>query len=157
MFKIGKLTDYGMVILRLLAMKRDDGVSIYSARDLAAESGLPLPTVSKLLKILAKNQLIEARRGVQGGYFFDKDPHNISLLSLLEVFEGPTSITSCMVDIEHGCTISKGCPQKNVWQVVNEKFAELLKKISLAELMGSNPKLIELKMKETSAHDQHVR
>ena len=62
MFKISKLTDYGMVILRLLAVKNDRGAKVYSARDLSAESGLPLPTVSKLLKILAKSRVEASRR-----------------------------------------------------------------------------------------------
>jgi hypothetical protein len=39
MIRLDKLTDYGLVLLTCIAQSRD--VSLRSARDLAAESGLP--------------------------------------------------------------------------------------------------------------------
>jgi FeS assembly SUF system regulator len=134
MFKISKLTDYGVMLLRYLAA--NDGPA--SARDLARCSALPLPTVSKLLKILAKHKVISATRGVSGGYELLLDPQHISVLKLIEVFEGPPALISCLGD-NHHCQITTLCPQKDAWWQVHQKIATLLSNISLSELiMTSN-------------------
>ena len=52
MIRISKLTDYGIVLLTYLA--KDPQRPTLTARDLAADSGLPLPTVGKLLGALAR-------------------------------------------------------------------------------------------------------
>ena len=66
MFKISRLTDYGVVVLRYLAQKNEQGDVPCSARDLAIVSGLPQPTVSKLLKRMAKYKLNCCKTGCTG-------------------------------------------------------------------------------------------
>src|SRR5580704_11978562 len=114
MFKISRLTDYGLVVLGCLANK-NGAPSPSSARDLAEASGLPLPTVSKLLKVMAKNGLISAKRGTMGGYELLDDPHKISLLRLIEVLEGPPALTSCMANSPNKCQIDHTCSQRGSW------------------------------------------
>jgi DNA-binding IscR family transcriptional regulator len=48
MVRLGKLTDYGIVLMTCIA--RGQGACLRTARDLAQESKLPYSTVSKLLK-----------------------------------------------------------------------------------------------------------
>ncbi len=50
MIRLSKLTDYGLVLMSYAA--RNKGRTVHTARELSLESGLPLPTVSKLLKLL---------------------------------------------------------------------------------------------------------
>src|SRR5215470_3922179 len=52
MIRMTRLTDYGIMLLTLFA--RDDRHPMKSARDLSREAKLPLPTVSKILKRLAR-------------------------------------------------------------------------------------------------------
>lgn len=135
MFKISRLTDYGVVILRYLAEGNGSALP-YSARDLAQLSGLPKPTVSKLLKLMAKHKLIEAKRGALGGYELVESPKLISLLRLMEVFEGPPALTACMVEFGHKCQIDSSCPQRNHWHGVQKRIANVLSEISLEELIA---------------------
>ena len=64
MLRISKLTDYGTVMLAHLARNPGD---VCSAADIAAETGIALPTTSKLLKALARNELVTSTRGANGG------------------------------------------------------------------------------------------
>lgn len=146
MFKISRLTDYGVIILRYLAQRSSNCAVPSSARDLAKMSGLPLPTVSKLLKLMAKNGLIEAKRGALGGYELVENPRLISLLRLIEIFEGPPLVTSCMSDTAHPCQIDNHCPQKSSWHVVHRRITEVLGDISLHELIHlSAPEIVTSK------------
>ena len=65
MLKLGKLADYGTMIVTVLAA---DPARMYSAQDLAARTHVSAPTVSKLLKQLTKGGLVESLRGAHGGY-----------------------------------------------------------------------------------------
>jgi FeS assembly SUF system regulator len=137
MFKVARLTDYGVVLLRYLAAQKAD--LPLSARDLAKESGLPLPTVSKLLKLMAKSKIVIATRGMAGGYQLAHHPDQISLLRLIEVFEGTPAVTACLSEHHQACQIDDKCPQRNGWQVVHLKVAHLLRHISLSELIMPEP------------------
>ena len=66
MVRLGKLTDYGLVLMTCIA--RSHAASLRTARGLAQESRLPLSTVSKLLKELLQSGLLVSHRGIKGGY-----------------------------------------------------------------------------------------
>ena len=86
MFRIDKLTDYGLLLLTCIVRSR--GVSLRTARDLALESGLPLPTVSRLLQDLLKGGLLVSQRGIKGGYALAKKPHEISIGGVIAALPG---------------------------------------------------------------------
>ena len=66
MIRLGKLTDYGLVLMSYVAKGGEQG--LHTARGLAAQSKLPLPTVSKLLKVLLQSGFLVSHRGIKGGY-----------------------------------------------------------------------------------------
>lgn len=77
MIRLNKLTDYGIVLMTYVA-RHPEG-RIHNVPDLAKEAHLPLPTVSKILKILSKGGLLTSHRGVKGGYQPLRNPHEITL------------------------------------------------------------------------------
>ena len=56
---------------------------------MAERAGIELPTVSKLLKLLAGAGLVESRRGVNGGYRLARSASSISVLDIVAAIEGP--------------------------------------------------------------------
>ena len=65
MFKLNRLTDYGVVVLTQMARNPDD---LRTAPQIAQDTGVPLPTVAKLLNARAPERLITPHRGAAGGY-----------------------------------------------------------------------------------------
>jgi Rrf2 family protein len=65
MFRISKLTDYSTVVMSYLAREPD---KTHNARDIMAHTSIALPTISKILKMLAKAGLLRSHRGMNGGY-----------------------------------------------------------------------------------------
>ena len=65
MLKLGKLADYGTMIMTVLAAEPE---RLYSAQELAGRTHVAAPTVSKLLKLFTKSRLVESLRGAHGGY-----------------------------------------------------------------------------------------
>ena len=112
MLRISKLTDYGTVILADLASRGD---TVASAAELAEATGLGLATVRKLLKMLAKDELVLATRGAQGGYRLARDAEDISAADVIDALEGPVSITDCST-ADRPCDIEAHCMVGGAWQ-----------------------------------------
>src|SRR5947207_6740219 len=110
MIRLGKLTDYGLVLMTYMARNYDR--SLHTARDLAVESRLALPTVSKLLKELVQGGLLVSHRGIKGGYNLARAPREISVADIIETLEGPIALTECRTDVSGLCDLEPCCPDR---------------------------------------------
>ncbi len=134
MLRMSRLTDYGTVVLAHLASNESTCVS---AAEVAEASGLALPTVSKLLKSLAKAELVHSTRGAHGGYRLARQPQQISAAEVIDALEGPVSITECSASNSH-CDYEHHCNVGNAWKRVNIAIRRALDDISLADLQRVN-------------------
>jgi len=132
MIRMSKLTDYGIVLLAHMARGPID--LRRNARNLAAESHLPVPTVSKILKMLAREGLLVTHRGVKGGFSLARRPENISMAQIISAIEGPVTITECSDDVPRICTLEQWCPVGTNWQRINQAVREALENIKLSEM-----------------------
>jgi FeS assembly SUF system regulator len=131
MIRMTRLTDYGIMLLTLFA--RDVKHPMKSARDLSEEGKLPLPTVSKILKLLAKHGLLEAHRGVRGGFTLSRHPDKITMAEVIGALEGPVGVTDCCAP-SSDCGIEKSCIVKSNWMKINQVVLGALDRITLAEM-----------------------
>ncbi|MGB5739745.1 MAG: SUF system Fe-S cluster assembly regulator [Woeseia sp.] len=134
MLRISKLTDYGTVVLGHLAQV-EGGYA--SAPDIASATGVGLPTVSKLLKNLAKAGLVTSTRGAQGGYRLSREAARISAADVIDALEGPVSITECSGEDSH-CGLEAVCNVGSAWQRINVGIRRALQEISLDDLKRAN-------------------
>lgn len=134
MLRISKLTDYGTVLLAHLASRRG---SVCSAAEVAAATGIALPTVSKLLKSLSRCDLVTSKRGSNGGYRLSRDPAKISAANIIDALEGPVSITECSAD-DSQCEHEGVCSVGGAWQRVNVAIRGALDDVTLNDLLRSN-------------------
>ena len=131
MLRISKLTDYGTVLLAHLAA---NPAGVCSAADVAAATGLALPTVSKLLKSLAKSGLVTSTRGANGGYELSRSPAAISAADIIDALEGPVSITECS-STDSLCEHEGVCSVGGAWQRINVAIRRALDDITLSDLL----------------------
>ena len=134
MLRISKLTDYGTVLLAHLAAHQ---TTVCSAADVAQATGIAVPTVSKLLKSLARAGLVTSTRGANGGYRLSRAPQEISAANVIDALEGPVSITECSSsdgDCEHEGVCSVG----GAWQRVNIAIRRALEDVTLNDLLRTN-------------------
>lgn len=133
MIRLSKLTDYGFVLLTKFAA--DAKEPWHTARDLADVTGLPLPTVSKLLKIFGRGGLLIAHRGARGGYSLSREATEITASDIIEAIDGPLAITECACSSEaEQCSIEHSCPTKPHWLRITQTIREALDRVTLAEL-----------------------
>lgn len=139
MIRIGKMTDYGIVLLSYFASHPES--TAFTARDLAAEARLPLPTVSKILKMLCRGEVLLSHRGVNGGYRLGQPAESISVAKIIEVLEGPIALTECSSHYgntrEDNCGLERHCPVMSNWQKISVTVRRALEQLSLKDMVQS--------------------
>jgi FeS assembly SUF system regulator len=154
MFRLSKITDYGIVILAHLAQNaaqnaaqdaaqaghdgRRDAVAPASqtAREVAAAVELPQPVVGKILKSLARHGVLESHRGAKGGYSLVRRPEELTVADMISALDGPLALTQCAAGPEV-CELEHHCAIRNPWQVINQVVVNALSTVTLADL--TNP------------------
>lgn len=131
MIKLNRITDYAVVVLAQMAREPE---KLVTAPQLSEESNVPLPTVSKLLKELARDGVLASHRGVNGGYTLARKPEDISVMSIIRSLEGPIALTSCVDESDSDCGVESLCPMRGNWNRVNSAIRGALESVSLAEM-----------------------
>lgn len=137
MIRMSKLADYGLVLMTQF-LRTPEGERNLSARQLADETRLPLPMVSKVLKALTREGLLVSHRGASGGYSLSKEPTRISVAEVLAAVEGPIAMTEC-VDDAGDCRQELVCPVRSNWQRINIAVKNVLAAISLQDMLEPLP------------------
>ena len=130
MLRISRLTDYGTLVLAHLAA---EGNAPTSAAEVASVTGIALPTVSKLLKLLAKAGLVTSTRGAQGGYRLSRRATDITAADIIDALEGPVYITECSAD-DSSCDFESVCNVGGAWQRINVAIRRALQDVNLSDL-----------------------
>jgi FeS assembly SUF system regulator len=130
--RISKLTDYATVILARLAA---DPARRCTAAQIALDTHLAAPTVSKLLKQLHRQGLVASTRGPAGGYLLARPAAEITAVHILDAMEGPVALTECSSS-ESQCGIEHSCLVAGPWQRINLAVRRSLQEITLLELAG---------------------
>jgi len=131
MLRLSKLTDYATVILSYMAK---ENLPLYSAMDIASATGIALPTVSKLLKILVNAKVLVSTRGINGGYSLARKPDKISVAEVIAALEGPIALTEYSISHE-GCEQASGCGIGSNWGLINQVIYQTLASITLADMI----------------------
>ncbi len=136
MLRLSKLTDYAVVVLVHLA----DADGVQSSTGIATATGVPEPTVSKVLKILAGQQIVVSQRGAHGGYRLGRSLAQLSVAEVIAAIDGPIALAACVEGSATNCDASDRCLMRGRWNAVNEAILGALSGISLADMAA--PRLI---------------
>lgn len=108
-----------------------------SAAQLAEETGLPAPTVQKLVSKLTAAGLLRSARGAGGGLKLARPAAAITLADIIEAVEGPIALTPCVDTGKHDCGLESACTVRPHWGVVNAAMRGALADVPLTRLAGA--------------------
>jgi FeS assembly SUF system regulator len=131
MLRLSKLTDYATVILSFMAR---DKIQVHAAMEIAAVTGIALPTVSKIMKLLVNADVLISTRGAKGGYALARVPEKISVATVISALEGPIALTECSIS-QQGCEQASGCDIHGNWGLINRIIHNALESVTLADLI----------------------
>lgn len=129
--RLSNLADYAVVTMSAAA--RHCGGGRTSASELASETGLPAPTVQKLVSRLTAAGLLRSARGAGGGLQLARPAAAITLADIVEAVEGPIALAAC-IGGEGCCQHDHDCRLRPHWPVVNAALRGALAGIPLTQL-----------------------
>lgn len=128
--RLSNLADYAIITMSQAATHCGDGR--VSAAELASETGLPVPTVQRLVSKLTAAGLLRSVRGAGGGLQLGRPAAAISVADIVEAVEGPIALTACIDNRD--CDHEAGCGMKSHWPIINARLRGALAGITLDHL-----------------------
>lgn len=132
MIRLSKLTDYAVAILARLSMS-DEG-KVASCAALSGMTGVPEPTVAKILKILTRTGFVVSTRGIHGGYRLDRPASELTVADIITAMDGPIAVTACVEGGSNDCVLESKCPVRGNWDKVNRAVRAALEEVTLADI-----------------------
>ena len=132
MLRLSKLADYAVVVL----VRLSSGEPCQTSPGIAAVTGLPEPTVAKVLKALSAGGLVRSQRGARGGYLLARPLAEIPLADVIGAIDGPVHLTACVEGSHSTCEAEHVCACRGQWDPVNDIVMQALGTISLADMVA---------------------
>lgn len=129
--RLSSMADYAVVAMRAAALHC--GGERTNASEIAEETGLPLPTVQKLVSRLGGAGLLRSVRGAGGGFRLARPAAAITVADIVEAIEGPIQLTQCCEE-DGDCAIELRCGTRAHWPQINRAIRGALEQITLADL-----------------------
>jgi FeS assembly SUF system regulator len=133
MLRLSRLTDYAVVVLVRLA----ETPGVQTSPGIALHTGIPEPTVAKVLKILAARSLVTSQRGARGGYRLNRRLDDIPVADVIAAIDGPIALAACVEGSSTGCESQGLCPMRGRWDAVNDAIYQALSAITLADMRNA--------------------
>lgn len=130
--RLSSMADYAVVTMSAAA--RHCGSARVSSAQLALETGLPVPTVQKLVSALTAAGLLRSVRGAGGGLTLARPAAAITLADIVEAIEGPIALTACVDHGKHDCALESACIVRPHWGAVNAAMRGALADVPLTRL-----------------------
>lgn len=131
MIRISKLADYAVVILAEMARQP----AVLSATAMASATHLSETTVAKVLKILARENILIATRGAAGGYELSRSADQITITQIIEAMDGPIGVVDCAEETRADCLLSETCKMQTNWTMVNDAIRAALSNVTLTQMI----------------------
>lgn len=131
--KLNTRVRYGTRAMLELAMHYEQGAHRLS--EIAAAQGVSVKYLESLFSALRAAGLVRGQRGSQGGYVLARNPADITLREIFDVFEGPEPYVICTHD-PGACPRSADCVTQEIWARMYEASMQVLASTTLADLVA---------------------
>ena len=133
MLRINRQTDYAVRVVLALA-KRGEAARLSSAA-IQQEMLIPQSFMSRIVAQLAQAGLVLTFPGREGGLSLPRPPEQITLLQVVEAFEGRLLLSDCLeAKGEDDCPFTGRCPVSSRWGRVQAAMAREMASIHFSEL-----------------------
>lgn len=140
--KLSAQEEYGLRCL-LRVGREGDGESL-TIPELSRAEGISEPYVAKMMRVLRRGGFVTSTRGQAGGYTLSRAADQILLGHVLATLGGrlyEPAFCDGHSGSERACTHMPDCSIRSVWRMVQNAVDEVLEKITLKDLLRSEPEM----------------
>ena len=101
--------------------------------ELGPRIGVSEKHLAKIFRMLARAGILEAVRGVNGGFKLNGSPEKTTMLDVIQIIDGPVQTEGCML-YRRLCDNVGTCPVNAVWRDAQERMLAVLREKTLLEV-----------------------
>ena len=105
-----------------------------SVRDVARNQRVSAKYLEHIMASLKSAGLVEAVRGLNGGYTLARGPGEIRLSDVILALEGPLAPVDCVSGVRD-CPMAADCPTREVWAELKRSIMLTLDRVTLKDLV----------------------
>ncbi|MDD3088790.1 MAG: Rrf2 family transcriptional regulator [Candidatus Omnitrophica bacterium] len=124
-------TDYAIRALCHIASAPERS---HTAKELEKALDLPLPFLRKLLQKLGKKGLLRSIKGRSGGFKLTAPAERISVLQVIEIFQGKLKLTQCFFR-KKVCPRQKICKLKKRMDSIEKTVLLSIERIKISDIV----------------------
>lgn len=139
-----KKTRYALMSLAVLASnygKKPVPISVISQGE-----QIPQRFIEGILLKLKNMNILGSVRGKTGGYYLQKDPKDVTLLEIIQQFEGTVSMLACACDSFHVpcefCKDETSCPIRKPFSEIYHRTIDVLQRTTLQDLVSKDTDIL---------------
>ena len=131
--KLSSKTRYSLRILIQIILDTKDGQTV-KGREIAAKQHISEAYLEQIMIPPKSAGLVNTIRGCRGGYSLGKSPENITVLDIIELFEGKIEFADCKPNGKK-CEMLTQCFTTGIWNELSNALAIAAEKITLASII----------------------
>ena len=129
---ISTTSEYALrALVQLAQLPKEE---LLGGKELSAKLKIPANYLSKVVLTLRNAGIVEATRGFGGGYRLQKSPGQISLVDVVELFEGVYTRPHCFLGENLVCSDQDPCAAHESFRRVRTAYIRFLEKTTVATL-----------------------
>jgi Rrf2 family protein len=132
--KLSTKSRYGLRILLQIALDNLNGKPLSQGRKIAEKQGITDAYLEQIMIPLKRGGIVGTIRGCNGGYDLRKKAEDITVLEIIELFEGRIKLADCNSGKQQ-CQRTDNCPTINVWTELEDAFREKAATITLESIL----------------------
>ena len=141
MMRLSTKGRYAARLMQELALEYGKGPVLL--KEVAERQEISEKYLGHLISPLKAAGLINSTRGAHGGYTLAKAPEDITLAEVVQAVEGNLSLVECVSSPEV-CSRVEVCVTRDIWSQLSEKMMEILKSITLQDMVNRQKQKQEL-------------
>ena len=140
--KLTSQEEYGLRCL-LRVGRAGEGESL-TIPELARAEGISEPNVAKMMRVLRRGGFVTSTRGQSGGYALSRPAGDIMVGQVLATLGGrlyEPAFCEGHSGLARSCAHMPDCSIRSVWRMVQQAVDQVLGKITLKDLLKSEPEM----------------
>lgn len=132
---ISKKLKYALKALIEIANKEQE---FATAHIIAEKGNVPIKFLEQILTELRKGRIINSKKGSAGGYYFLKEPKDVTLADIYRLIDGPIALVACASKNFYepclDCPNEAACSIRRALIEVRDETLKILETKNIAEM-----------------------
>lgn len=149
MLRINRQTDYAVRVI--LALSKKEAGKRFSSSEIGREMLIPPALLQRIVAELASGGFINTQAGRDGGISLAREPKEITLLQVVEHFEGELYLSDCILKPGE-CPFERKCPVHCQWVRLKNLLRDEMSRITFQQLVEESS-LIESNLTYNASYE----